>query len=149
MDTYLDKEAKNGVTGELTTQCSSSFHSCMSQWYIYLFIVNFPEIRRVTQKAHGLYIVNNQESWGNHTKYKLCIYVRLVPIMLLKLPIMLWSNAPEFCLLCSYYAPYVSRSPQIQHFLFLILLKITKSWVAISSLYLFFPSPVQFHLSNV
>ena len=25
----------------------------------------------------------------------------LVPIMLLKLPIMLWSNAPEFCLLCS------------------------------------------------
>ena len=24
---------------------------------------------------------------------------RLVPIMLLKFPIMLWSNAPEFCLL--------------------------------------------------
>ena len=49
---------------------------------------------------------------------------RLVPIMLLKLPIMLWSNAPEFCLLCSNYAPYVSQcSPQIQHFLSLILLK--------------------------
>ena len=30
---------------------------------------------------------------------------RLVPIMLLKLPIMLWSNAPEFYPLCSNYAP--------------------------------------------
>ena len=29
---------------------------------------------------------------------------RLVPIMLLKLPIMLWSNALEFCQLCSNYA---------------------------------------------
>ena len=30
-------------------------------------------------------------------------------------PIMLWSNAPKFCLLCSNYAPYVSQySPQIQ-----------------------------------
>ena len=29
---------------------------------------------------------------------------------------MLWSNAPEFCVLCSNYAPYVSQySPQIQH----------------------------------
>ena len=42
---------------------------------------------------------------------------RLVPIMLLKLPIMLWSNAPEFCLLCSNY------TPQIRHFLSLLLLK--------------------------
>ena len=49
---------------------------------------------------------------------------RLVPIMLIKLPIMLWSNAPEFYLLCSNYAPYASQHfPQIQHFLFLILLK--------------------------
>ena len=30
---------------------------------------------------------------------------RLAPIMLLKLPIMLWSNAPIFFLLCSNYAP--------------------------------------------
>ena len=29
---------------------------------------------------------------------------RLAPIMLLKLPIMLWSNAPMFFLLCSNYA---------------------------------------------
>ena len=33
------------------------------------------------------------------------VCIRLVPIMLLKLPIMLWSNAPEFYLLCSNYAP--------------------------------------------
>ena len=47
---------------------------------------------------------------------------RLVPIMLLKLPIMLWSNVPEFCLLCSNYAPYVSQyAPQIQRFLSVIL----------------------------
>ena len=38
-----------------------------------------------------------------------CVMARLVPIMLLKLPIMLWSNAPEFFLLCSNYAPYVSQ----------------------------------------
>ena len=29
--------------------------------------------------------------------------------MLLKLPIMLWSSAPEFCLLCSIYAPHVKH----------------------------------------
>ena len=47
---------------------------------------------------------------------------RLVPVMLLKLPIMLWSNVPEFCLLCSNYAPYVSQyAPQIQRFLSVIL----------------------------
>ena len=34
--------------------------------------------------------------------------IRLVPIILLKLPIMLWSNAPEFWLLCSIYAPHVN-----------------------------------------
>ena len=46
---------------------------------------------------------------------------RLVPIMLLKLPIMLWSNAPEICLLCSNYAPYINYyTPQILHFLSLI-----------------------------
>ena len=57
-------------------------------------------------------------------KYRARDLIRLVPIMLLKLPIMLWRNAPEFCLLCSNYAPYVSQySPQIQHFLSLILLK--------------------------
>ena len=50
------------------------------------------------------------------------MYTRLVPIMLLKLPIMLWSNALEFCLLCSNYAPYMNHfAPQIQHFLSLIL----------------------------
>ena len=41
-----------------------------------------------------------------------CIYIhilRLVPIILLKLPIMLWSNAPEFCLTCSNYVPYVNH----------------------------------------
>ena len=33
---------------------------------------------------------------------------RIVPMMLVKLPIMLCSNAPELCLLCSIYAPYVN-----------------------------------------
>ena len=48
----------------------------------------------------------------------ICYTSRLMPIMLLKLPIMLWRNALEFCLLYSNYAPYVSQcSPQIQHFL--------------------------------
>ena len=46
---------------------------------------------------------------------------RLVPIVLLKLSIMLWSNASEFCLLCSIYAPYVEHyALQIQQFLFLL-----------------------------
>ena len=45
-----------------------------------------------------------------------------MPIMLLKLPIMLWSNALEFCLLCSNNAPYMNHfALQIQHFLSLIL----------------------------
>ena len=45
--------------------------------------------------------------------------------MLLKLPMMLWSSAPEFCLLCSVYAPYVKYyALQIQHFIFRILLKL-------------------------
>ena len=44
------------------------------------------------------------------------VFAKLVPIMLLKLPVMLWNIAPEFCLLCSNYAPYVSQyAPQIQH----------------------------------
>ena len=33
---------------------------------------------------------------------------RLVPNMLLTLPIMLWSNAPEFYPLCSNYAPQIN-----------------------------------------
>ena len=38
-------------------------------------------------------------------------------------PIMLWSNAPEFCLLCSIYAPYVKYyALQIQSFTFLFYL---------------------------
>ena len=42
--------------------------------------------------------------------------------MLLKLPIMLWSNAPEFCLLRSIYASYVKHyALQIQHFISLML----------------------------
>ena len=49
-------------------------------------------------------------------RYKPCVMLRLVPIMLLKLPIMLWSNAPKFPLLCSNYAPLCSTI--IQHFLF-------------------------------
>ena len=36
---------------------------------------------------------------------------------------MLWSNAPEFCLLCSIYGPHVKYyALQIQHFIALILL---------------------------
>ena len=51
--------------------------------------------------------------------------VRLVPIMLLKLPIMVWSNAPEFCLLSSIYAPYVQQfALQIQCFISLMPLKL-------------------------
>ena len=46
---------------------------------------------------------------------------RLVPIMLLKFPIM----SPKFCLLCSIYAPYVNHHAlQIQQFISLILLKL-------------------------
>ena len=33
------------------------------------------------------------------------VYIRPEPIMLLKLPIMLLSNAPNFSLLCPNYAP--------------------------------------------
>ena len=40
-------------------------------------------------------------------------YGRLVPIMLLKLPIMLWSNAPEFYPLCSNYAPIMLHKPTL------------------------------------
>ena len=68
--------------------------------------------------------------WQGFEVYSLV--VRLVPIMLLNLAIMLWSNAPEFCLLCSNYGPYVSQcSPLIEHFLSFILI------MSISSLYLF------------
>ena len=42
--------------------------------------------------------------------YCLRVWSRLVPIMLLKLPIMVWSNAPEFSLLCSNYAPLCSTN---------------------------------------
>ena len=60
--------------------------------------------------------------------------------VLLKLPIMLWSNAPEFCLLCSNYAPY-------QEFFFLSLCKpVSPQIMSFSSLY--FPNTVQFHLSS-
>ena len=40
----------------------------------------------------------------------ICHSSRLAPIMLLKLPIMLWSNAPMFFLLCSNYAPLCSKN---------------------------------------
>ena len=40
-----------------------------------------------------------------HLSLGLCL-----PIMLLKLPMMLWSNAPEFSLLCSNYAPLCSTN---------------------------------------
>ena len=36
------------------------------------------------------------------------VWTRLVPIMLLKLPVMLWSNAPELSLLCSNHVPLCS-----------------------------------------
>ena len=50
---------------------------------------------------------------------------KLVPIMLLKFPIKLWSSAPESCLLYSIYALYVKHySLQIQQFISLILLKL-------------------------
>ena len=47
--------------------------------------------------------------------YTVVISDRLVPIMLLKLPIMLWSNVPEFCLLamlklCSICKPVFSTN---------------------------------------
>ena len=63
---------------------------------------------------------------------------RLVPIMLLKFPIILWSNAPKF----AYYAQIMlhmqssSYAPQIKHFIYLILLKSLK-FISIGSLYLF------------
>ena len=48
-----------------------------------------------------------------------------VPIMLLKLPIMLWSSAPEFCQLCSIYVPHVKYNAlHIQYILFFILLQL-------------------------
>ena len=69
--------------------------------------------------------------------------IRLVPIML-------WSNAPEFCLLCSNYVPYVSHAvtPQIHHSFHLSYLN--HKIMSISSLYLaiYFPNTVQFHLSS-
>ena len=40
------------------------------------------------------------KGYGYVYNYK-CIQLRHVPIMLLKLPIMHYGNAPEFCLLCS------------------------------------------------
>ena len=51
------------------------------------------------------------------------ITTRLVPVMLLKSPIMLWINALEFYLLCSIDVPYFKHySLQIQCFISLILL---------------------------
>ena len=41
--------------------------------------------------------------------------------MLLKLPSMLWSNAPEFFLLCSIYAPHVKHYALQFNVLFLLL----------------------------
>ena len=71
-----------------------------------------------------------------------------MPIMLLKLPIMLWSNAPKFCLLCSNYAPYVSQyAPQIEHFLSLILPK-SQNHEYWQYLFIYFPNIVQFCLSS-
>ena len=80
------------------------------------------------------------------TAHSLCS--RLMPIMLLKLPMILWSNAPEFCLLCSNYAPYVSwYVPQIQYFLSFIVLKSQNHeyhWF----LFTYFPNTVQFCLCS-
>ena len=61
--------------------------------------------------------------WAVHEEYgTLCD--RLVPVVLLKLPTVLWSNAPKFCL---FYAPYVKHyALQIQHF---ISLTYSISWV--------------------
>ena len=49
------------------------------------------------------YIADNIVSSCIATSY--LAMIRLAPIMLLKLPIMFWSNAPIFFLLCSNYAP--------------------------------------------
>ena len=35
--------------------------------------------------------------------------IRLVPNMILKLLTVLWSDAPEICLLCWNYAPYIAK----------------------------------------
>ena len=65
--------------------------------------------------------------------------------MVLKLPIMLWSNVSEFYLLCLIYAPHAKHYPrQIQHFIFLILLKL--KIMSISSLLGF--STVQHTINN-
>ena len=70
----------------------------------------------------------------------------LVLIMLLKLSIILWSNASEFCLLCSIYAPYVKYyTLQIQYFISLILLKLQN--YSISSLSS--SSTVQYTINNL
>ena len=64
-----------------------------------------------TQKLVKFFIVKKGEVANAVCSYT--VSYRLVPIMLLKLSIMLWSNAPEFCLLCLSYALYVSQdSPQ-------------------------------------
>ena len=62
--------------------------------------------------------------------------------MLLKLPIMLWSNAPEFWLF-SNYAPYASKyAPQFISFL------LNHKIMSISSLlFIYFPNTGQFCLS--
>ena len=78
----------------------------------------------------------------------ICTYIhelqlRLCLLCFYKLPIMLWSNSPEFCLLCS---KYVSQySPQIQHFISLILLK-SQNHEYQQSLFINFPNTMQFVL---
>ena len=44
------------------------------------------------------------------------LVVRLVPIMLLNLPFMLWNNASEFCLLCSVCKPVSSTNSTFPFF---------------------------------
>ena len=55
-----------------------------------------------TRNSISCKVVHVNQEYGWHSKY---VGTRLVPIMLLKLPIILWSNAPIFFLLCSNYAP--------------------------------------------
>ena len=60
----------------------------------------------------------------------------LVPIMLLKLPVMLWSNFPEFRLLCSHYGTYVN---------YIVCSTNSHKIMSISNLHLFI---LQFHCSS-
>ena len=107
---------------------------CSDTNHIYIYVLTFFQL--ISNTAHYVAIVCDNvlasttgrtlplmTNWYSYFKthwwglvVALYSLIRLVPIMLLKLPIVLWSNAPEFCLLCSKYAPHVKHyALQIQH----------------------------------